>query len=220
MYDVMFYSVGGRGLHRMAKEKLLSKHYLKRLPPISHAFMAMKGDDVVGVLTFGVPPSRHLQMSACPTGPGNVLELNRLWVDDAMPRNFASFFIARALDRLSWEVPAIIVSYADTAAGHLGYVYRASNFYYAGWTDMDRKTPRLDYVPTDLGEGQPLFGLQGEAKHSRDAFRSGSFETVRRKPKVKYWTVTGNRKQKREMRKICGWPIMDWKTEPPMGVAA
>ena len=43
--------------------------------------------------------------------------------------------------------PRIVVSYADPLWGHYGYIYRALNFRYAGWTDMERKTPRYDYIP-------------------------------------------------------------------------
>lgn len=34
-----------------------------------------------------VQASRHLQVGACPSDPSLVLELNRLWVHDRMPRN-------------------------------------------------------------------------------------------------------------------------------------
>jgi len=187
------------GLADLGKEKLLTQHYLHRLPPISHSFMTCDENGVVAVITFGTPGSRHLQMGACPEDPSKVVELNRLWVDDKMPRNTASMLMSAALKRLP---PLIIVSYADTTAGHQGYVYRACNFRYAGWTDMDRKTPRFDYVPRN-------------GKHSRDAFRSNDFDRVRRKPKVKYWTVTGDRRQQRELLNIAGWPSLSWKDTPP-----
>jgi hypothetical protein len=181
----------------LAREALLTQHYLKRLPPISHAFHAVdaRTGRMIGVLTFGVPPSRHLQMSACPSNPSLVLELNRLWVAEGEPKNTASQIVSAALKALP---PRVIVSYADTAVGHQGYVYRACNFFYAGQTDEDRKTPRFDYVPRN-------------GKHSRDAFRSGEFDRVRRKPKIKYWTVTGNRREKRALLKLAGWPQKDWK---------
>lgn len=100
--------------------------------------------------------------------------------------------------------PLIIVSYADTAHGHAGYIYRALNFNYAGWTDMERKTPRFDYVVP--------------GKHSREAFRGGVAqftERVRRKPKVRYWIVTGDRRQQKALRRMCAWPVMDWNQAPP-----
>lgn len=174
---------------------VVEKHYLHRKPPVSFAFGLVNDNHIVGVLTFGVPPSRHLQKSVCPSLPDSVMELNRLWVCDAMPKNTESWFISRALKQL----PALLVcSYADTRFNHIGYVYRASNFFYAGYTDMDRKTPRYDYcVP---------------GKHSRDAFRGKSgYVKVRRSPKYRYWTVTGNNRQKKILESICGWPKLSWK---------
>lgn len=173
-------------------------HYLHRKPPTTFAYGLESGGVLMGILTLGVPPSRHLQKSACPTRPDLVIELNRLWVDDRMPRNTESWFIARALKLMP---SLLVVSYADTSYGHSGFVYRAANFDYAGWTDMERKTPRLDYVPSSGG-------------HSRDAFRGGFVEKVRRVAKVKYWTVTGSTREKKALRLIAGWPSLSWKALP------
>lgn len=172
------------------------EHYLHRKPGVSHSFGLHSPDkEVRGVVTFGTPPSRHLQLSACPTDPSLVIELNRLWVHDSMPANTASWFVSRALRMLP---PRIVVSYADTSYGHLGYVYRALNFRYAGWSDMERRTPRLDYIPAD------------PTTHTRDAFRNGYVAKVRRKPKIKYWTTTGNRSERKQLAALCGWPSLDW----------
>lgn len=180
----------------------MTHHYLHRKPPISYAYGLYHNNDLTGVITFGIPASRHLQKSACPTIPNNVIELNRLWTDDALPTNTESWFVSRALKRL----PAyIVVSYADTFHGHYGYLYRALNFRYAGWTDMERRTPRFDYIPNN-----PML-------HTRDAFRNGYAIRRRRIAKVKYWTVTGNRKERSKLTALCGWPSLDWKTLPPPG---
>lgn len=184
---------------REAAALVVREHYLHRAPPISFAFGLFTADLLVGVVTYGVPASHHLMKSACPGTPANVLELNRLWVCDSMPRNTESWFLPRSLKMLP---PRIIVSYADTSKGHVGYVYRASNFFYAGWTDMERKTPRYDYVVP--------------GKHSRDAFRVGEYTRVRRKPKVKYWTISGNdRRAKRALARAAGWPRLSWADLPP-----
>ena len=184
---------------REAAALVVAHHYMHRKPPISFAFgLFNEIGNTVGCITFGTPASRHMLVGACRTAPGSVIELNRLWCSDDMPKNTESWFVARALALLP---PRIVLSYADTAVGHLGYIYRASNFYYAGWTDMDRKTPRFDYV--------------APGKHSRDAFRNGFTEKVRRKPKVKYWTVTGNRRQRKMLEALCLWPKLDWKVDPP-----
>lgn len=181
-------------LHPELAANIVQKmHYLHRRPSVSHAFGLWDNYEIVGACTFGTPPSRHLQLSACPSKPEAVIELNRLWVDDRMPRNTESWFVSRCLKAL----PAhIVVSYADTAHGHAGYIYRASNFRYAGLTDADRKTPRFDYV--------------SPGKHSRDAYRNGFVDRVRRKPKHRYWTITGNRREQRDLRALCGWPSLKW----------
>ena len=182
-----------------AAQVVIEHHYLHRRPPTSYAFGLFKGDTIKGVLTFGVPASRHLILSASPENPNDVIELNRLWISDDMPKNTASAFVAKVLKMLPER---IVVSYADTSVGHAGYVYRASNFNYSGWTDMERKTPRYDYVVP--------------GKHSRDAFRSGNFTRVRRKPKVKYWIVSGtDKRERRRLDKRCGWPKLCWKAHPP-----
>ena len=185
---------------RLARETVEAHHYLHRKPAVSFAYGLMSDGEILGAVTFGTPASRHLQMGVCPSDPGLMTELNRLWVHDAMPTNTASWFVSRALKNLP---PRIVASYADTTRGHLGYVYRALNFHYAGWTDMERKTPRYDYLPAD------------PSVHTRDAFRNGYASKVRRKPKIKYWTVTGNRSDRRRLTGLCGWPILSMTEYPP-----
>jgi hypothetical protein len=184
-----------------ATRLVVAHHYMHRRPPISFAFGLVDGGRTVGVVTFGTPASRHMLTGACPDDPSCVIELNRLWVCDSQPRNTESWFMSRALALMP---PRIVLSYADTTEGHLGHVYRASNFNYAGWTDMERKTARFDYVTPGM--------------HTRDAFRKGErrfTEKVRRKPKVRYWTVTGDKRQRRKLAKLCRWPVMCWHKQPP-----
>jgi hypothetical protein len=184
---------------RAAISLVVQHHYLHRKPPISHSFGIVAGDTILGVCTFGTPPSRHAQLSVCPDSPSSAIELNRLWVCDSLGTNTESWFVSRCLNLLP---AAIVFSYADSAWGHSGIIYRALNFHYAGWTDMERKTSRFDYIALSGG-------------HSRDAFRTGFSERVRRKPKAKYWTVTGSRLEKRKLAKMCGWPRLDWRQFPP-----
>lgn len=185
---------------KRAAQLVVAEHYLHRRPPISHAFGVYLHGSLMGAVTYGTPASRHLQMGACPSDPGLVIELNRLWLDDALPRNSESWFVARTLKMLP---PRIVVSYADPVWGHYGYIYRALNFRYAGWTDMDRKTPRYDYLPAD------------PSTHTRDAWRNGYVTKRRRVAKVKYWIPTGSPSDRRRLMKLCGWPSYDWREMPP-----
>jgi hypothetical protein len=185
---------------KAATRLVVAEHYLHRRPPISYAFGLHHHGDLVGAVTYGIPASRHLQKSACPSAPDKVIELNRLWVSDSMPPNTESWFVSRTLRMLP---PRIVVSYADPLFGHMGYIYRAMNFRYAGWTDMERKTPRYDYIPHD------------PRQHTREAFRSGYAYKRRRVAKVKYWITTGNRTERRALDAACGWPSLSWQEMPP-----
>lgn len=186
----------------LAREIAETEHYLHRKPPVSYAFGLQLLDRTVGVVTFGTPSSRHLLVGACPDCPGCVIELNRLWVHDDLGHNTESWFVSRALRALPAK---IVVSYADTKHGHHGGVYRALNFRYAGWTDMERPLARLDYLAPSGG-------------HTRDAFRNGlgrDSVKVRRQPKVRYWITTGTPAERRRLTKMCAWPDMDWTADPP-----
>jgi hypothetical protein len=91
---------------KTAARLVVARHYLHRKPPISYAFGLYVHGDLLGVVTYGVPASRHLQKSACPTAPDKVLELNRLWLDDVLPANSESWFVSRTLRMLP---PRIVV---------------------------------------------------------------------------------------------------------------
>lgn len=201
-----------------AMKMVVAKHYLHRRCNAWRCFgLFTKEMDMVGVCIFGIPASHHLRKGVCPSDPSIVIELSRLWLDDDQPRNSESWFIRKSLSMLP---PRIIISYADTSAGHQGYVYRAAGFKYAGWTDMDRQTPRFDYVPEGRSVAT-LFGEERTVPHSRDAFRGGAravgVTTTRRKPKVRYWEVTGNRRERRDLVRLCAWPSISWKNQPPPG---
>lgn len=62
------------------------------------------------------------------------LELNRMWLDDGMPRNSESKAISYAVKFIRRKYPKIawIQSFADERCGRLGVVYQASSFLYCG----------------------------------------------------------------------------------------
>jgi hypothetical protein len=63
-----------------------------------------------------------------------VLSLSRLWVDDEVPANGESFLLGASMamiDRRRWPV---LLTYADTAQGHTGAIYRATNWRCLGET--------------------------------------------------------------------------------------
>ena len=109
---------------------ILNIHYAKRWPSISFAYGLFLDEQLVGVVTYGTPPSATLRKGIAGNElKENVLELNRLCLLDNK-KNQASFLISKSLKMLPKN--RIIISFADTEQGHSGIVYQASNFSYHG----------------------------------------------------------------------------------------
>ena len=121
------------------KDWLLNKHYAKRMCSISYAFGLFDNANIlVGVITFGMPPSSTLAESICGKQYKDyVLELNRLVVNEGLPRNTLSFFVSNAIKMLPSN--KIIVSFADANMNHNGYIYQATNFIYTGTSSNTSK---------------------------------------------------------------------------------
>jgi len=170
------------------KPWLLNRHYAKRLPSISYAFGLFDEGVLVGVCTYGSPASPSLCVGVCgEQHRDKVVELNRLVVDSDKP-NSASMLVGKSLQML--PKPSIVVSYADTAQGHVGYIYQSTNFLYTGAT-AER---------TDMG-GE-------EGKHSRHA-KDPSIR-VFRSSKHRYIIFTGSKKQKRILRNELNYEVEDY----------
>ena len=118
--------------YKEAMDIVVEKHYLHRKCPVSYAYglVDTTTNEVMGVVTYGVSPSSTLLKGICgPEEARNVYELNRLWVDDMVAKNGESYLVANSMKLLDRE---IIVSFADTSQGHVGYIYQAANFIYTG----------------------------------------------------------------------------------------
>ena len=140
------------------KTWLLNKHYAKRMPSISYAF-GLYDDELVGVCTFGYPPNYNYNEGKCVFNNYKclTLELNRLVVNDGLPKNSLSFFVSKSLKIL--PKPNCVVSYADPNNGHHGYIYQATNWMYTGVS-----TPKHKYILEDGTEFDIRRGLDTKAK--------------------------------------------------------
>ncbi len=141
---------------------MIRRHYLKKWPGVVRlTLMLLSRNEPVGVLVFAMPPRETETRYG-----GETWELARLWVDDAMPRNTESWFIAQAVAHVRRTSPTVryLVSYADPSASHQGTIYRAANWIADSKTDSGRKTPRFDYqtVESDL-LGQRMFSRKAHA---------------------------------------------------------
>ena len=132
--------------YKEAMDIIVEKHYLKRKCPCSIAFglfidsnnktNLFDSKELVGVIVFGKPASYTLCNGIAGNEESkNVIEFNRLWVDDKMPKNTESWFVSRALKQCGFD---IVVSFADTEQGHIGYIYQATNWLYCGESKKQR----------------------------------------------------------------------------------
>ena len=182
---------------------LLNKHYARRLCPISHAFAAFEGDKMVGVVTYGCPASSPLREGVCGKEWSDViLELNRLCCESR--KNLASIIVGRSLAML--PRPSIVVSYADTEQGHVGYIYQATNFIYTGLSAKrtDWKIKGMEHL-----HGQTIAdmskGHENRAEFMRERF-GDDFYLEERARKHRYVFFVGSRKEIGQMRIALKYP--------------
>lgn len=169
-------------------------HYLHRMPPLSFAYGAYDEDRLVGVLTFGKPPSNSLCEGICGKAYSkHVIELNRLYTLDETPKNTESQFISYGLRDLKKKGDFIIVSYADSGMGHNGYIYQATNWLYTG-TNNER---------TDI-----YVGKEAHSKNYNDAQRGFVVRSVR-SVKHRYVYFVGNKRFTKQAKKDMNYPIHD-----------
>jgi hypothetical protein len=182
---------------------LLEKHYAKRIPQIMFAFGLYEQNQLVGIVTYGIPPSPTLCVGICgKEWADKVLELNRLCLQDNN-KNQSSFLVSNSIKLL--PKPSIIVSYADTAQGHVGYVYQATNFIYTG-----------------LSHSQIIWNVKGEKnKHSKTLSyginlkqlkekHGNNLYATERSRKHRYIYFHGDKKQKKTMRNLLKYDVLQY----------
>ncbi len=178
---------------------ILDIHYAKRWPSISYAFGLFESGDLVGVVTYGTPPSSPLRKGIAGSDMAHkVLELNRLCLLNNK-KNEASTLVGRSLRLLPRG--KIIISFADTSQGHIGTVYKACNFTYHGLsakrTDWKVKGMEHKHGQTIADEFR---GKPNRSKLMREKY-GDDFYLADRPRKHRYIFITGSPKVKKSLYK-------------------
>ncbi len=172
---------------------LLNVHYARRLPSVSFGFQLLIKDVDSGCLTIGKPASPWIGRGVCGGKfEDRVYELNRLALKEGLPPNTASKFMGGCLSLLGKRGDFVIVSYADEAWGHKGYIYQATNFIYTG-----ASKPRTD-VDSGPGKHSRHYEMTEEARSHRK-FRSS---------KHRYVIFVGPNRKK--MRRELAYPVLPY----------
>lgn len=178
------------------KPFVMRVHYARRMPCVNYAFGLFVDGNLVGCVTYGVPASHNLCVGlAGSENQDRVLELNRLvLLPNYNGKNYASFLVGRSLKMLPNKT--FVVSYADTAWSHVGYVYQATNFLYTG----------LSAQRTDV--------WQPTGKHSRHQEQSDKSIRQTRSRKHRYVYLVGDKRTKKQMREELRYRVI---SEYPKG---
>jgi len=175
---------------------VLKRHYARRIPPISYAFGAFDGSSLIGIVTYGVPLSSTLRTGICgKEWEPQVLELNRLCCKN--DKNIASRLVAGSMNLL--PKPKIIVSYADSSQGHIGYVYQACNFIYTGITKriFDWKIKGSEDLH-HCSIGDEFRGKDNRLQRMKDKYGDSLYKEERSQ-KHRYIFFVGSKKEKKQM---------------------
>ena len=175
------------------KPFIVGIHYAHTMPTsVMFKFGLYDKDTLVGVITYGRPaaPAPSIGMFG-KEEKHRVIELNRLVL---LPKynggNYTSFLVSHSLKLLP---PGMgVLSYADFGGqGHVGCIYRACNFLYTGTTK-----PRTDAASIS----------GGHARHYQGDLTKRQYRTA----KYRYVTFTGSKRDKRKLRNMLKWPILQW----------
>jgi hypothetical protein len=171
------------------------------MPSIQKSFGMFRDGELIGVCTYGIPPSHTLLKGVCGEEfKKHVIELNRL-VLKYNKKNEASQLVGQTLKMLGNK---IVVSYADGAQNHLGIVYQATNFLYTGQTKPIKEIylksrPHLHHT-TFRGKTYK----QMEEEHGDDVgYRLRSI-------KHRYVTFTGDKRFKKLARRALRYKVSDY----------
>jgi hypothetical protein len=208
--------------YRLAMDTIVKNHYLHRECSCSAAFGLFTdektNDDffqqgrLVGVIVFGKPSSYTLCNGICGDDESkNVVEFNRLWVEDSMPKNTESFFVGQAIRQCPFE---IIVSFADSEQGHVGYIYQATNWIYTG------VSPKMKYFrpknASDNAGGTVYRRRERMAKQEIiEQFGEDMVEEYFSSMKYRYIYFNCSKTRKKELMKKLKYPVLPYPKKAP-----
>jgi len=192
---------------------ILGIHYARRWPSISFAYGLFIDSELVGIVTYGTPPSAPLRTGLIGAEfAESVLELNRLCLKNNR-KNEASYLVGNSLKLLAKERDAAVVSFADTEQSHIGIVYQATNFIYCGLsakrTDWKIKGKEHLHGQTIADEFR---GVKNRSKAMREKY-GDDFYLKPRPRKHRYVTFVGNKRFRKKARQALRYAVLPYPKE-------
>lgn len=165
----------------LCRELVKQYHYAKSSSNVGtccHGLIAVDGS-VVGAAQWN-PPNREAAMASYDGDWHDVLALSRLVIAPEVPRNGASFLIARSvrLIRAGGRYRCLL-TYADTYEGHEGTIYKATN-----WECMGETKKQPVWIDPRTG-GRVSAYQNGKTKTNAQMLELG-YEFKGRYPRIKF----------------------------------
>lgn len=186
---------------KQADAVISARHY-SRKPSIFWAGYGLIIDGMIeGVVVYG-QPSPPIQKHAFADRDFRLYELSRLVVQTEQ-KNAASFLVGRSLRML--ENPSAVVSYADSAWGHVGSIYQATNWLYTGATKSHDHLYMVD--------GQRTHPMTLRDRGILDPKRWAKENDIRTIPpaeKHRYFFLLGSKRERRQMQKQLRYPVQPY----------
>jgi hypothetical protein len=167
-----------------ARATLEAHHYLGGIP--AGWTIPLVDPEGGGVAVFSIPANPSLSRFLFGRRV-RLLELSRLWSPEGQPPNYLSRFLATCLRGIRRaDIADAVVSYADPEAGHIGGIYRATNWIYTGIS-----TPGMVWVKGDERLHRRHFHGSGGSVPDREIVATG-YRKVRTSGKHRFVYTFGN----------------------------
>lgn len=186
----------------VAEPFIMQKHYLRRMPVFWEAYALVDPAGTVGGVVVYGQPSPPVQKHAFRDRGWRLYELSRLVVQTA-DENAASMLVGRSLRMLSSQ-PAAVVSYADSAQGHVGIIYQATNWLYTGAVKGHDNTYMVNGERLQAITVRDRFGVADPVRWAREH----GVEMIPASVKHRYFQLVGNKTDRKRMRAALRYPVL------------
>jgi len=167
---------------KLANEIIVKNHYSHKFYNASYIHLGVYfNQNLLGVLQYGYAMNPASQKSVvADTAIDEYLELNRMWLDDSLPRNSESKAVSYSIKYIKKKFSGKIKwiqSFADERCGGFGIVYQACSFKYFG--EHTSRFYTLDGVTyhKSLMERNP--NLSKSAKHLQENKHRATYQDLR-----------------------------------------
>jgi hypothetical protein len=162
------------------------------------------GPTLWGVVAYNLPtPDVCRSVFGAKHGPEHVWHMGRLVLPDHAPRNSESRLIGGSLRLIERGYPDVwgVLTYAATDAGHIGYVYQATNAIYIGQGGR--------YVFFVDQEGRRRGGHNGGHVSNAQALSQG-WAVMSAGVKHRYVYILGNKRERRQRLALLRFPALPY----------